>query len=60
MSTLETSGTSVGWFSLDKIKFTYGTGMQRQWVEIKNKCMAYVGALFGPSTVSSIESENWW
>ena len=58
MSALETSGMAGGHFSLDKIKFTYGSGMQKQWVESKNNFVDHAGARFGPSAVASIEDEE--
>ena len=51
VSVLVTSGSS-----LDKCKFIYGQGMQRQWVESITLFMDFVGGRYGQSVKASLEA----
>ena len=50
------SGSCASSMKLEKCKFSYGTGMQKQWVESSAKFFDYVGARLGKSAKASLEA----
>ena len=54
----ETTYNSTGHASLEKVSFSYGPGMQKQWVEKNTKFLNQVGTKSVPSVTGSIESKE--
>ena len=50
------SGSCGGSMKLEKCKFSYDVGMQKQWVESSAKFLDYVGARLGQSAKASLEA----
>ena len=54
----ETTDKSTRHVILKKISFSYGPGMQKQWVEKNTKFLNQVGTKIVPSVTGSIESKE--